>query len=222
MPYQLYRCFWVVKNLGLLNIRQSKFENQRCLHNKNAQFATSLLTSCNRLVINKPISGNQDVFAWLVKTLVKTTNMLQVVSTTCSQCVSLLTSSVFIRSVKIKLGRSNRQGVTRALIGGVYSYIRVLPKGGFTVRANASREMNHSFARTESRFAFSRETSNMAVLSRRQITIVMLLSRRLRRKNINKSTRNKRRFWVRQIYRETKQICCNSETNSGLETMFAS
>ena len=94
--------------------------------------------------------------------------------------------------------------------------------GGFTVRANASREMNHSFAGTESRFAFSRETSNMAVLSRRQITIIMLLRRRLRRKNINKTMRNKRRFWVRQIYRERKQICCNSETTSELETMFAS
>ena len=54
------------------------------------------------------------------------------------------------------------------------------------------------------------------------ITIIMLLRRRLRRKNINTSTRNKRRFWVRPIYRERKQICCNLETNSGLETMFAS
>ena len=56
-------------------------------------------------------------------------------------------------------------------------------KGGFTVGANASREMNHSFAGTESRFAFSRETSNMAVLSRKQIIIIiMLLRRRLRQK----------------------------------------
>ena len=46
----------------------------------------------------------------------------------------------------------------------------------------------------------------MAVLSRRQIVIIILLRRRLRRKkNINKSTQNKRRFWVRQIYRERKQ-----------------
>ena len=85
------------------------------------------------------------------------------------------------------------------------SHDAVCLKGRFTVRANASREMNNSFAGTESRFAFSCETSNMVVRSRKQIIIIMLLRRRLRRKTINKSTRNKRRFWVRQIYRERKQ-----------------